>query len=250
MAAKKKAPSRKSAARKSQDTLIAAEYARLDREIAKKQAAKKALKGLAEYGGNQCFFSAGGSTTPSNDYPASRNGWRSAVQHAVKNTTPSRAMFLNMRCSDTPSGGGIPMAQCYWDSELKRASCGLEGSGGPHKTPSPREDTSLAGLPRKKAAKKAATRGLKSWVPSYERIARDSGFNDRLEWAAEDSDGMIPLMDTPYHSKAKDIAEACAAKKKGEYNKVWRVNSEGRKEICLAPLAGLKRTRRTAKSKR
>ena len=49
MAAKKKAPARKkprkSAVRKSQDTLIAAEYARLDREIAKKRGS---LKGLAE----------------------------------------------------------------------------------------------------------------------------------------------------------------------------------------------------------
>lgn len=156
MAAKKKAPSRKaparkkprkSAVRKSQDTLIAAEYARLDREIAKKRGS---LKGLAEYGGNKCFFSVGGVTTPSDDFPASRNGWRSAVQLAYKNTSPRGAMFIDMRCSDTPRGGGIPMAQCYWNSELKRASCGLEGSDGPAKNvsgkPSPREDTSLAGL--------------------------------------------------------------------------------------------------------
>lgn len=146
MAAKKKAPSRKSAARK---------------KTAKKSSP---LRGLSEYGGNKCFFSVGGVTTPSDDFPASRNGWRSAVQLAYKNTSPRGAMFIDMRCSDTPRGGGIPMAQCYWNSELKRASCGLEGSEGPvknpldtpyHKAAALREETTLAGLhPRRVKSKR------------------------------------------------------------------------------------------------
>lgn len=95
---------------------------------------------------------------------------------------------------------------------------------------------------KKAPAKKAATRkmpraprrtqGVASANSMASRFLRAGGFDDILEWQAGNTSGMMPLMDTPHHSKAKDIAEACAAKKKGEYEKVWRVNSDGRKEIC------------------
>lgn len=174
MAAKKKAPSRKSAARRSQDTLIAAEYARLDREIAKKQSSKKA--GVGEF----LFHTK-----------------KTAKKRAAKKAHAKKATARKM--------------------------------------------------PR---APRRAARTAPSATSMASRFLRAEGFDDILEWKAGNTSGMMPLMDTPYHSKAKDIAEACAAKKKGEYEKVWRVNSNGRQEICMAPLAGLNRTRRRAKSKR
>lgn len=112
---------------------------------------------------------------------------------------------------------------------------------------------------KKAPAKKAATRkmpraprharGAASANSMASRFLRSEGFDDILEWKAGNTSGMMPLMDTPYHSKAKDIAEACTAKKKGEYEKVWRVDSNGRQEICMAPLAGLTKKKAAKKSK-
>lgn len=172
MAAKKKAPSRKSAARRSQDTLIAAEYARLDREIAKNQSSKKA--GVGEF-----------------LFHTKKTKKRAAKKAPAKKATARKMPRAPRRAAPAPSA------------------------------------TSMAS-----------------------RFLRAEGFDDILEWKAGNTSGMMPLMDTPYHSKAKDIAEACAAKKKGEYEKVWRVNSNGRQEICMAPLAGLTKKKAAKKSRR
>ena len=240
---------------------MAAKKKKSSKKATSKKTAKKSpsLRGLSEYGGNMCSFVSSDvmQSRHMREYPASRNGWRSAVHHAFKATAPGNAMYITMRCSDTPKGDGIAMAQCYYDSERQRVNCTLEGSGGPEKYSADRpdykyavrrEETSLAGVKRKmpRAPRRVAAPSANSMAS---RFLRSEGFDDILEWKAGNTSGMMPLMDTPYHSKAKDIAEACAAKKKGEYEKVWRVDSNGRQEICMAPLAGLTKKKVAKKSK-
>lgn len=116
------------------------------------------------------------------------------------------------------------------------------------KSPATSEKATARKMPR--APRRTAAWKTPSATSMASRFLRAEGFDDILEWKAGNTSGMMPLMDTPYHSKAKDIAEACAAKKKGEYEKVWRVDSNGRQEICMAPLAGLTKKKAAKKSRR
>jgi len=84
----------------------------------------------------------------------------------------------------------------------------------------------------KKASRKSANNPFNNMVDNW---FQSLGFTDVIEWEGKNSTGMTPLIESPYHSKSRDIEEACADKKKGFYTRVWRTNAEGRNEICLKP---------------
>lgn len=101
------------------------------------------------------------------------------------------------------------------------------------KKASTRKTTARKASTRKAPARKAPARNS-TGSSMANRWFASNGFDDILEWEGKGGiSGQIPLLDGPYHSKSKDISEACAEKKNGFYVRVWRANADGRQEICL-----------------